>query len=51
MKKEITQLKKEEPDIFEDTRCGRYQVGTLHSGPALGKMPDGPKNFEPLEEV
>lgn len=25
MKKEITQLKKEEPDIFEDTRCGRYQ--------------------------
>lgn len=25
MKKEITQLKKEEPDVFEDTRCGRYQ--------------------------
>ena len=23
----------------------------LHSGPTLGKMPDGPKNFEPLEEV
>ena len=24
---------------------------TQHSGPALGKMPDGPKKFEPLEEV
>ena len=23
---------------------------TLHSGPALGKMPDGLKNFELLEE-
>ena len=25
MKKEISQLKKEEPDVFEDSRCGRYQ--------------------------
>ena len=24
---------------------------TMHSGPALGKMPDGPKLFESLVEV
>ena len=28
-----------------------FYVVPWHSGPTLGKMPDGPKFFEPLEEV
>ena len=38
-------------DVFEKLEIGKVIKTSLHSGPTLGKMPDGPKIFEPLEEV
>ena len=36
-------------ELVPERRNGN--VVPVHSGPTLGKMPDGPKIFEPLEEV
>ena len=37
--------------ICHGFQSGRMDDSGAHSGPTLGKMPDGPKFFEPLEEV